>query len=39
MGYLNGPGLIFLCVMIGFFGWGLITFILWLLSFVHISVG
>lgn len=39
MGYLNGPGLIFLCALIGVAGWGVIEFVLWLFSFIHISVG
>lgn len=34
-----GKAIIILCVVCAVAGWGLISLLLWLFSFVHISVG
>lgn len=34
-----GGAILMLCIICGFVGWGVIEFILWLTSFVHITLG
>lgn len=39
MHYFSGANLIILGIILAFAGWAVIEFALWLLSFIHVSIG
>lgn len=39
MHYFSGANLIILGIILVFAGWAVIDFVLWLLSFIHVSIG